>query len=144
MKNLLLALMFIFVLVACKKDDPEPEPEPEIAAIAHRWKLTAYEKIADGKKIWVPIDGEPNYISFRFDGLILDSNDLPACCSPRTYYLNGVLFEVKPKAEVPTNSYCISVDCIGCDTWDIEQTGNELIISLCEPFADRRSKYIRD
>ena len=142
MKKMLFALMISLVLISCKKDDPEPEPE--IAAIAHRWKLTAYEKIVDGKKIWVPIDGEPDYISFRFDGLILDSNGLPPCCSPRAYYLNGVLFEVKPKAEVPTNSYCISVDCIGCDTWDIEQTGNELIISLCEPFTDRRSKYIRE
>jgi hypothetical protein len=142
MKKLLFTLMISLVLVACKKDDPEPEPE--IAAIVDRWKSTAYENMVNGKKIWVPVDGEPSYISFRFDGLILDSNGLPPCCSPRAYYLNGVLFEVKPKAGVPTNNYCISVDCIGCDTWDIEQTGNELIISLCEPFADRRSKYIRD
>lgn len=142
MKKLLYALMFSLVLVACKSDDPKPEPE--IAAIAHRWKLIASEKMVDGKKNWVPVDGEPYYISFRFDGLILESNGLPPCCSPKAYYLNGVLFEVKPKLEVPPNTYCMSVDCIGCKTWDIEQTGNELIISLCEPFSDRRSKYIRE
>lgn len=142
MKKLLIALMISHVLVACKKD--APEPEPEIAAIVHSWKLTAYENTVDGKKIWVPVDGEPYYFSFRFDGLILDSNGLPVCCSPKAYYLNGVLFEVKPKAEVPVNVQCGLVDCISCDTWNIEQTGNELIVSLCEPFAARRSKYIRD
>ena len=142
MKKLLFALMISLVLVACKKDNPEPEPE--IAAIVHKWKYAAYEKTVDGKKIWVPADGEPNYISFRFDGLILGSNGLPPCCSPKAYYLNGVLFEIKPKATVPINVQCSFVDCIGCDTWDIEQTGNELIISLCKPFADRRAKYIME
>ena len=142
MKKLLFALMISLVLVACKKDNSEPEPE--IAAIVHKWKYAAYEKTVDGKKIWVPADGEPNYISFRFDGLILGSNGLPPCCSPKAYYLNGVLFEIKPKATVPINVQCNFVDCIGCDTWDIEQTGNELIISLCEPFADRRAKYIME
>ena len=142
MKKLLFTLIISLAAVACKKDDPEPEPE--IAAIVSTWKHIAYENTVDGEKIWVPVDGESSYISFRFDGLILDSKGLPACCAPKAYYLNGVLFEVKPKAEVPINSYCISVDCIGCDTWDIEQTGNELIISLCEPFTDRRSKFIRE
>jgi len=141
MKKLLFALMISLVLVACKKD--YPDPEPEIAGIVHRWKRIAYENTVNGEKVWVPIDGEPDYISFRFDGLILGSDGLPPCCAPKAYYLNGVLFEVKPKAEVPVNMQCISVDCIGCDTWDIEQTENELTISLCEPFTARRSKYIR-
>jgi len=48
-EKLLFALIISLVLVACKKDDPKPEPE--IAAIVHRWKLTAYENTADDKKI---------------------------------------------------------------------------------------------
>jgi hypothetical protein len=142
MKKLLFALMISLVMVACKMD--EPEPEPEIAAIVDRWKLTAYENTVNGEKVWVPVQGEPYYMSFRFDGVILDSKGLPACCSPKAYYLNGVLFQIKPKTEVPVNQQCALVDCIGCDTWSIEQTGNELIVTLCEPFTATRSKYIRE
>jgi hypothetical protein len=140
MKKLLLALIIPFVLVNCKKDDPEPAPE--ISALVYTWKHTAYEHVVNGEKVWVPIEIEPRYISFRFDGLILDSKGLPACCAPRTYYVNGVLFEVKPKATVPVNEQCALVDCIECATWNIEQTGNELILSYCEPVTTR-SKYIR-
>jgi hypothetical protein len=140
MKKLLFALMISLILVACKKNNREPEPE--IAAIVNTWKQTAYEKTVNGAKIWVPVDGEPHYISFRFDGLILDSKGLPLCCAPKAYYVNGVLFKVQPKAEVPFNEQCALVDCIGCGAWDIEQTGNELILSYCEPIKTR-SKYIR-
>lgn len=57
MKKLLFALMISLVLVACKNDDPEPEPE--IAAIVHKWKLTAYENTVDGKKSGFLLMGNP-------------------------------------------------------------------------------------
>jgi hypothetical protein len=141
MKKLLFALMIPLVLVGCKKDNPEPEPE--IRSIVSTWKQIAYETTVNGNKVWVPTQGEPGFLTFRFDGLILDSKGLPACCAPKAYYLNGVFFEVKPKAEVPINEQCALVDCVGCSTWNIEQTENELIVSLCEPLKSR-SKYIRE
>lgn len=141
MKKLLFTLIIPFVLFACKKDNPEPKPE--IETIIGTWKQTAYENLVNGKKTWVPTVGEPYYMSFRSDGLILDSNELPACCAPKAYYVNGVLFEVKPKTSVPVNERCMLVDCVGCATWDIEQTGDELILTICEPLS-RRSKYIQE
>ncbi|MCF2517680.1 hypothetical protein [Dyadobacter sp. CY351] len=140
MKKLFFALMISLTLVACKEDDPEPQPE--IATIADTWKQTAYEKTVDGKKVWIPVDGEPTYISFRFDGVVLDGKGLPLCCPPDAYYVNGVLFEVKPKAEVPVNNVCMTVDCIGCATWDIEQTGDEMILTYCKP-VNMKLKFIR-
>lgn len=140
MKKLLFALIIPFVLIACKKDDPDPVPE--IASIVGKWKHIAYEKTENNEKTWVPMNGESSTIIFRYDGLILDSKGLRRCCAPYKYNLNGVPFEVKPKEEVPVNAECSLVDCIGCEAWTIEQTGDEMIITLCEPTA-HKSKYIR-
>jgi hypothetical protein len=140
MKYLLFAMMIPLVLFACKNEDPAPEPD--IAPIVHKWKLTAYENTVNGENIWVPIDSEPIYISFRFDGLILDSNGLPSCCAPKAYYVNGAFFEVKPKAAVPLNPHCSMVFCMSCTTLNIEQIGDELILSGCDSSMSR-SKYVR-
>jgi hypothetical protein len=140
MKKLLFILIIPFVLVACKKDDPDPEQG--IISLVGSWKHTAYGNVVNGETVWVPIEIEPRQISFRFDGLILDSMGLPACCAPKAYYVNGELFEVKPKAKVPINEQCAFVNCISCDTWSIEQTGNELILSYCAPVTTK-SKYVR-
>ncbi|MCF0075736.1 hypothetical protein LZD49_35020 [Dyadobacter sp. CY261] len=140
MKTPLFSIILLFVLVACEKDSPKPDPE--IKTIVGKWKHTAYEKNVNGSNIWVPIDGEPNYIVFRYDGVILDSNGCPNC-APKSYYVNGKLFEVIPKEAISISSQCPIVDCIGCATWDIDQSDNELIVTLCEP-SNTKSKYIRE
>lgn len=142
MRKLLFVLMMLAGLVGCKKDDG-PEALPEIASLVGRWKTAAYENVVDGAKVWVAVSGEASYLNFRYDGVILDSKGLPACCAPGAYYLNGVLFKVDPKEAVPKNPQCALVDCIGCDTWSMEQTGNELILSICNPNG-LRAKYVRD
>lgn len=141
MKKLLCVLMLPLLLITCKKDDPEPEPE--IASIVGKWRHIAYETTVDGEKVWVPAEPQIQTITFRYDGLILGSDGLPPCCRPKSYHVNGVFFKVIPKTTVPGNAQCAFVDCIGCETWDIEQAGNDLIITLCEPTSSR-SKYIRE
>ncbi|KAA0991289.1 hypothetical protein [Dyadobacter aurulentus] len=141
MTKLLFALTIPLFLLACKKDSPKPDPT--IQTIVGTWKHTAYEKNVNGVKTWAPIDVEPHYMTFRSDGLIVDSNGLPQCCAPKAYYVNGVLFEVQPKETVPVNDQCGLVDCISCDTWNIEQTENELIVTICQPH-NLKSKYIRE
>lgn len=141
MKQLSFTLLMLFFLVACKEDSPKPEPA--IQGIVGTWKHIAYERVVDGEKKWVPVDGEPYYMTFRSDGLILNAAGLPACCAPNAYYVNGELFQVTPKTTPPVNPQCALVDCVGCETWNIEQTANELIVTLCEPVATR-SKYVRN
>nr|WP_295926014.1 hypothetical protein [uncultured Dyadobacter sp.] len=140
MKNILFSFILLFVLVACKKDDPNPDPE--IKEIVGKWKRTAIEKNVDGSNIWVPTEGEPRYMVFRYDGVIFDENGCRNC-APNSYYVNGRLFQVRPKEDVKNNSSCPMVDCIACATWDIDQSDDELIITLCKPF-NRRSKYMRE
>lgn len=140
MKNYLFSVILLIVLGACKKDSPQPEPE--IEAIVGKWKLTAYEKMVNGTNSWVPTDRGPHYMVVRYDGLILDLNGCPNC-APRSYYVNGKLFEVNPKAEIKASLNCPLVDCIGCATWDMTQSENELIVTHCAP-SKTRSKYIRE
>ncbi|QRR01390.1 hypothetical protein [Dyadobacter sandarakinus] len=138
MKQLLLSFSLLLVLFACKKDSPTPEPE--IKDIVGKWKVTAHEQKVNGTNSWVPVNGAPYYLVIRNDGLILDLNGCPNC-APKSYYVNGVLFEAKQKE--PVSSQCPIVDCIGCATWDIDQTGDELIVTLCDP-TGTRTKYIRE
>lgn len=140
MKNFLFSSILLFVLVACKKDGPNPDPE--IKEIVGKWKRIAIEKNVNGSNIWVPTDGEPLYIVFRYDGVIFDENGCRNC-APNSYYVNGKLFQVIPKEDAGSNASCPMVDCIACTIWDIDQSNNELIITLCEPH-NRRSKYIRE
>ena len=140
MKNFLFSFILLFVLVACKKDGSPPDPE--IKEIVGKWKRIAVEENVNGSNIWVLTDGEPLYMVFRYDGVIFDGNGCRNC-APNSYYVNGKLFQVMPKEDVKNNASCPMVDCIACATWDIDQSSNELIITLCEPY-NRRSKYIRE
>ena len=140
MKKLLFFIcLYIFVL-GCKNE--RTEPLPEIKTIVGKWRLEAYERTENGQTTWEKVSGnEPSYLSFRFDGVILDSKGLPACCTPPAYKLNGTTFTVVPKADLPENKQCYLVDCIGCASWDIEQDGDEMIISICK--IGSRARYVR-
>jgi hypothetical protein len=147
MKKLLFVLMISLVLVACKKDDPEPVIE--IEGIVGSWKYVATEKIVNEIPTWVAVNGEPN-VTFRQDGVILDSKlGGPSCCAPRAYTVNGLWFKIKNETAQEISQKCGPVDCVGgacapTHTWNMLQSGDELIIiSGCNPNM-KWSKYIRE
>ena len=112
---------------AIKNASPET-----LQPLVAKWRLVAYERTENGKKVWKEADPQyPSYLSFRFDGVVLDSKDLPYCCAPGALNINGKLFEIKPQANIPDNPMCALVDCIGCPIWNITLTGDEFILNLC-------------
>jgi hypothetical protein len=141
MKNIFLALMLSLVLIACKSDNPKPAME--IEGIVGSWQYVATEKIINEVPTWVAVDGGNN-ITFRQDGVIVDSRGLPNCCAPMAYRVNGLWFKIKNETAKEISEQCGPVDCVGCPTLNIVQTGNELIVfSGCEPRVIT-SKYIRE
>jgi hypothetical protein len=142
MKQILFLLAFSMMWSGCKKDSND-DPLPEVAGIAGKWRHTETEKTENGKTSWSPVVNydEPTYISFRYDGVIVDNEGLPQCCGPDSLKINGVPFKIVPKSDLPVNPACAYVDCVGCAIWEITQTGDELIISTCGTFP--RHKYVR-
>lgn len=142
MKRYLYILLIPFLLLNCKK---EKEPAPAIKEIVGRWRLDAVEKTVNGQKVWEKVSSDsPSYLTFRFDGVILDGKGLPWCCSPETLIVNGTSFKIKPKAKVPTNPQCALIDCVSCSSWDLEQKENELIITLACQSLNYRHRYLRE
>jgi hypothetical protein len=140
MKNLIFLLSLLFVLTNCKKDDPESQAN--MANIAGQWQLEAYETTQNGKKTWSPAEPtQPQLLTFRADGVILDNSGLPLCCSPTSLKINGALFEVKPALPLEPNPLCALVNCAFCATWEIQQQGNEIIIEGCN--TSTRTKYVK-
>lgn len=141
MKNLLLTLMVLFVLVACKSDNPNPAPE--IEGIVGTWKYVATETIVGEKAEWVSVTGEST-ISFRQDGVILNSNGLPDCCAPKVYQVNDDWFVVNKDIAKGISEQCGPVDCTVCSTpWRILQTNAELIIFSGCGSRMSTTKYVR-
>ena len=131
--------MLPVILFGCRKDNPDPA----IESIVGKWQLEAYEKTLNGGKVWETTQGgQPSYLTFRFDGVMLDSKELPMCCPPTGYYLNGTFFAIKPRTSLPHNPQCDLIDCIGCANLDLEQTGDELVITYCAPVSTR-VKFVR-
>lgn len=142
MKRYLYILLIPFLFLTCKK---EPAPLPAIQEIVGRWRLDAMEKTVNGQKVWEKVSfNSPAYLAFRFDGVILDGEGLPACCAPDSLVVNGTPFKIKPKAKVPENPQCHFVDCALCPSWDLEQKDNELIITSRCDVLNFRYRYLRD
>ena len=138
MRRLLYAVIFLIILFGCKKDDPEPVAE--IKPLAGSWDLKAIEKINNGVATWENVSVlDASYLTFRFDGVLMDSNGKPECCPPDLLVINGSKVHVKPLADM-TNERCILADCNGCAAWNIQINGSELILKTCNP---SRLKYIR-
>jgi hypothetical protein len=138
MREILFLLVILMIFSACKKDGPDPAPE--IESIVGKWRLKALEKTEDGQKIWeeINIGAEPSYISFRFDGVLLDHKGLPFCCQPDSLTLNGNPFKIVPKAKLPDNPVCSVINCATCPNWEIQQNGNEITIASCLNFVGRK------
>lgn len=142
MKHIPVLFLLSILLFQCKKDKTE-DPDPRIAKIVGKWRFDAREVEENGKKTWQLQSGvTSNYIIIRSDGVMLDADGLRLCCSPIAYNLNGAHFQIIPKTDVPYNPTCVSVDCVGCDTLQLDQIGNELVITSC--LDERRTKYVRD
>lgn len=140
MKKLILLCLLLLTLSDCKKNDPEPDAV--IAGIVGSWRLIGLEKTINDEKVWQVVDTKQQTVfSFRFDGIQLDKDGLPYCCSSSDYVVNGTPYKVVSKAKIPENSTCATVNCAACDTLTIQQDGNEMITSGCFGFA--RAKYTR-
>ncbi|WP_221391644.1 hypothetical protein [Dyadobacter sp. NIV53] len=140
MKQFIAYLLLILLLSDCKKSAVDPETLPEIKNIAGKWRSDSYERTINGKKVWEKVTA--NYIIFRFDGVLLENNGLPACCTPESYNINGKPFQIVPKTPLDHNPQCDLIDCIICESWDIEQIDNEMIITYC--IMGGRIKYVRE
>lgn len=142
MKPIYLILLISSILIECK--DKQMDPDPEINGIVGKWRFEGYEKEENGNKIWFKeTTDQPSFLTIRFDGIMLNSNGLPACCRPGSYNLNGTFYKIEPKADIPENPQCALVDCVGCETLQLDQTGDEMIMTYCEPLGTR-IKYVRD
>jgi len=141
MKQILSLLTILTFLSGCKEDN---DTLPQIEGIVGKWRLTEMGRTENGQTIWSEIDtnDKPNYFSVRFDGVLLDDKNLPLCCAPQSLTVNGFPFKIEPKAAVPVNPLCAAVSCAQCPSWEIEQNGDEMIITTCNGFS--RSKYVRE
>lgn len=138
MKYLLYLLLFLS-MAQCRDKNVTPEILQPLVA---KWRLVAYERVENGKKVWKEVDSQsPSFVSFRFDGVVLDSKNLPLCCPPTTLNINGKGFEIIPKLAIPENPVCALVDCIGCATWEITLTGDTFILGDCAITLKR--EYVR-
>jgi hypothetical protein len=139
MKKLLLYFLLFLTTVGCREKTLSPE---ELQPLVDKWRYAAYEKIVNGNKVWQDTDSlSPSFISFRFDGVVLDSQGLPRCCAPSALNINGKKFEIIPKAEVPRNPTCDYIDCIMCSVWSIDLKGDTFFLENC--VNGLRYKYVR-
>lgn len=145
MKRLLYLPLYFLVLLSCSKDSQEVQSAAEflnVALFEGKWKLAETEKITiDHQKLWEPVSGAQSYtMILRNDGVILNADGKPACCAPTSLIINDQLMQIKPQSPIPTNEACELVNCINCPTWEIELTGNQMIVTACN---SPRMKFVR-
>jgi hypothetical protein len=132
--------LFLLLLLGCQEKHITPEV---LKPLAGTWQLVAYEQEENGKMVWVNVPtASESTLSFRFDGVVLDSKGLPACCGPTALEINGRRFRIEPKAPLPDNPACHLIDCIGCAVLKIEVEGNEFI-SSCPGGSLGKSRFLR-
>jgi hypothetical protein len=130
MKGFVYLFVLSLLLINCKKDK-DPEPLPEIADIAGRWNLTEQKYPSGDSTISANIDEViQRDIFIRYDGVIL-YDGYAACCPTNKYLINGNLFNVVAKEDIPYDAKCHLVDCMPCDELIITQTGNTMTVVRC-------------
>lgn len=143
MKKLLYIPLFIWCLIACNSQEMDSiSMFADVAqSMSGAWRLDAVERGMGNQKSWEKVDStRADTLTFRTDGVILDTKGLPRCCSPTSLVINGQLVEIKPSMAVPANPLCASVNCVSCATWDIQLSANEMIVAPCNM---SRLKYVR-
>lgn len=138
MKYILYFLVFLS-MANCRDKNVAPEI---LQPLVGKWRLAAHERVENGTKVWKEVDPQStSFVSFRFDGVVLNSKDLPLCCPPTALNINGKEFVIIPRATVPENPTCAYVDCIGCSTWEIKLTEDTFILDDCGISLKR--EYVR-
>ena len=131
MKRLFYIPLLFILLFGCKKDKIDMQPDEIIEPLVGKWLLTESEQSVNGKKVWQPVNSnDPQYLVFRFDGVMFDKDGNAACCAPKELSINGNLFTIQPKTKVIYDN-CVAVLCLYCPVFDIEYVGNQMIISYC-------------
>jgi len=143
MKRSLYILIFIISTLGCKNDqDVMDSPQSAMASIGGKWLLTEMEQSVNGKNVWMPaITLQPEFIVFRYDGVILNGEEKAGCCSPKILNVNKSSFEIKPQEPIQYGTDCAAVLCGPCQVWDISLSGDEMIIAKCQ---SPRTKYVRN
>ena len=131
--------LFLFVTtaaLACKKDDPEAQ----LGKIAGTWELVAREELANGEYIWKDVQpASYNMLVIRPDGQVEDINGRPPCCGPNSLSIDGNLVKIPPREKAP-DSWCQTVKCGACETWEIETRENQITVSAC---GSSRTRYMK-
>ncbi len=141
MKRLLYIPLLLIFLFSCKKDEQDASPQNLVSSLDGKWLMTETEVTVNGKKVWQAVNTlTPVYLIFRSDGVILDGDGKANCCGPNELNINGRSFKIQPQSAVSYNSNCAAVNCIACPVLDIEQSGNQMIITYC---IGGRVKYIK-
>ena len=145
MKRLLYVPILVMMLLGCKsnENDSVAAQSAALQSIFGKWLMTETEQVVNGKLVWTKATTlTPVYLSFSPEGVLLDSDGLAFCCGPDELYVNGSNIKIDQKAKLTYfNEACATVNCIGCPTMDIEQSGHEMIVSYCQ---GGRVKYIRN
>jgi len=142
MKQLLYIPVILLLILGCASDRDAGPQISDAAPVEGKWLLIETEQIVNGKKVWIPANTlTPTYIYFRYDGVILNEDRKSACCAPKFLSINNNLIEIKPQETIAYVSDCTLVLCGSCPVWDIEMTGNEMIIAQCQV---PRNKYVKN
>ena len=141
MKRLIYIPLFLIIVFACAENNDAERPVAALPTSDSKWLLTETEQLVNGKKVWVAVSTlQPEFLVFRYDGMILNGDGKASCCYPKNLLINNTSYEVKPQSAVSYTSDCSSVICAPCPIWDIEMKGSEMIIAQCQ---NPRNKYVR-
>lgn len=143
MQRLILLLLLSWAFTNCKRDknaEPEPQPSPGVAGIVGKWHLVEAQYTSGDSIIVKNMTNEPQKtFSIRFDGVMLYDGYV-SCCATAEYEINGNVFKVKPREDMPYNENCSLVYCFACPKLIIMQTGDEMTIESC---LGEINKYVR-
>ncbi|WP_149242762.1 hypothetical protein [Dyadobacter sp. 32] len=141
MKSLLYILIVVFSMISCKSGDEGFPFSTSVETIVGQWRLVAEEQGFVGQSLWASVKQDSTYdVIFRNDGVILNHKGLPACCAPKSLTINGAFYEIKPTSPLASNPDCASINCGNCLIWDIQISGNEMILASCNSL---RRRYLR-
>lgn len=126
MKNIVWLLLFVG-LFSCKEKQLTPE---DIKPLVGKWRLTAVQPVGKNEWEFVTQSGQHQF-EIRYDGVVLYPDGLPMCCGPKYLKVNGKVFTIVPKEGLPNNPLCALVNCVGCETLDMDLQGEVLITGTC-------------